>query len=57
MPGASGAARRRRNAQRTAEHALDLFARHAARAQQGWPVEAGDDGGFDADGAGAAIED
>ncbi len=42
--------------QRASEHALDLFARQTAGPQQCRFVQAGDDGGLDADRAGAAID-
>ena len=43
--------------QRTAEHAFDLAARHAAGPQQHRRVETSDNGGFDADRDRAAVDD
>ena len=62
MPGASGCtlsvpASAGGCTQRAAQHALDLRARHAAGTQQHRFIEAADDGGFDADGDRAAIDD
>ena len=48
---------RRGLGQRVPERPLDLGARQAARPQQDRPVEAGHDGGFDADRRRAAVDD